>query len=165
MQASLTSSELAQRRAGEGAQRGEQRCRAGRTSAVASGLLGQAEREWCEAGKEPPGLSNWNSNLIRSAYRARGGSAEPYLYICGGPPQGLLKPRVVAWTMRCPARLKKASLLAGLVYVAAGVSLSVQRMEPLVRHKQDTTRHDTHKHTHTLERRLVDRWPNLLALT
>lgn len=45
MQASLTSSELAQRRAGGGAQRGEQRCRAGRTSAVASGLLGRAERE------------------------------------------------------------------------------------------------------------------------
>lgn len=55
--------------------------------------------------------------------------------------------------MRCPARLKTASLLAGLVYVAAGVSLSVQRMEPagVTQAGHDKTRH-TLAHTHSRER-------------
>jgi hypothetical protein len=51
MQASLTSSELAQRRAAQGAQR-EQRCRAGRASAAVewqAGLVSRRSEQWREA--------------------------------------------------------------------------------------------------------------------
>lgn len=52
MQASLTSSELAQRRAAEGAQRGAQRCRAGRASAAVewqAGCWSRRSEQWREA--------------------------------------------------------------------------------------------------------------------
>lgn len=87
MQASLTSSELAQRRAAEGAQRGEQRCRAGRSAVVEwqAGFWRRRSEQWREAGKEPLGLSKVigtsKSDQIRPWLTVQeAGSAQPYLY-------------------------------------------------------------------------------------
>lgn len=54
-----------------------------RLQRVASGLLEKGgARNGGRQGKEPPGLSNWNFESDQApAYRARGGSAQPYLYV------------------------------------------------------------------------------------